>query len=218
MRNLAFYLKHRDAPPKFDVLNSDKDVVAAFAWRASYLTFEALRLRDQEKASWNSLLVDFWRLSTAHSQASVVKNNYDALQSDAARQSLDRNTADVVHNLFQLFAFYTLENAGQEFFSSRAVSGRQLVEIRNKAILSLMERIRPHAVRLVDSWQISDFVLDSSLGRADGNVYPDLFYRASQRNPLNGLTVDPYPNSKVLIRKDETAKYSNSGPQPRSKL
>ncbi len=203
-------MSNKDSPPSFDILNNDKDVVAAFAWRASYLTFEALRQRDQEKASWNSLLVDFWRLSTAHSQSLVVKYFYDALQSDTARQSLDSSTASVMRALFQLFSLYTLENAGQEFFASRAVNGRQLLQIKNKAVLSLMEQIRPHAVRLVDAWQIDDWVLDSSLGRSDGNVYPDLFYRASQLNPLNGLTVDPYPTSNVMIRRDETAKYSSA--------
>jgi acyl-CoA oxidase len=213
-------LSKKDSPPSFDVVNNDEDIVAAFAWRASYLTFDALRQRDQEKASWNSLLVDFWRLSTAHSQALVVKIFYDELKSDEARQSLDSNTAGVMHTLFQLFSLYTLENAGQEFVASRAINVRQLVQVKNKAILSLMQQIRPHAVRLVDAWQISDWVLDSSLGRSDGNVYPDLFYRASQRNPLNGLTLDPYPTSNVLIRRDETAKFKDPAHvQPRgSKL
>ncbi len=199
------------------MLNSDKDIVAAFAWRASYLTFDALKRRDQDKASWNSLLVDFWRLSTAHSQALVVKNFYDAVQN---AKGLDQSTSKVVHHLFRLFAYYTLENAGQEFFAARAVTARQLVEVRGPAVLNLMEQIRPHAVRLVDAWKIPDWVLDSSLGRSDGNVYADLFFRASQKNPLNGLTLDPYPTSDVMIRRDETAKYRDPAGQvqARSKL
>jgi len=66
--------------------------------------------------------------------------------------------------------------------------------------MKLMEDIRPHAVRLVDSWDFPDWQLDSSLGRYDGKVYEDMFYRASELNPLNSITVDPYPNSGVLFK------------------
>ena len=58
--------------------------------------------------------------------------------------------------------------------------------------------------RLVDSWDFPDWQLDSSLGRHDGKVYEDMFYRASELNPLNKITVDPYPNNKTLFRSDES--------------
>jgi acyl-CoA oxidase len=65
--------------------------------------------------------------------------------------------------------------------------------------MKLLDEIRPHAVRLVDAWKIPDWQMDSSLGRYDGNVYPDLFRRASQENPVNDLVFDPYPwNDNVL--------------------
>ena len=72
-----------------------------------------------------------------------------------------------------------------------------------------MKRIRPHAVALVDSWMIPDYLLDryvdrtynmneqsltkcfSALGRYDGRVYEDLFHRAHRLNPLNELTFNP---------------------------
>jgi len=73
--------------------------------------------------------------------------------------------------------------------------------------MTLLEDLRPHAVRLADAWQFSDWQLDSSLGRYDGKVYEDLFYRASELNPLNAMTIDPYPDSEVLIRKDERQKF-----------
>ena len=36
----------------FDILGSDEDIVAAFAWRASFLTFEASKHRDEQKKPW----------------------------------------------------------------------------------------------------------------------------------------------------------------------
>jgi acyl-CoA oxidase len=190
-----------------DILGSDSDLVAAFAWRTSFLTFEALKHRDAEKGSWNSLLVDFWRLSTAHSQYLVVKNFYDALQSEDLKRELDAETIDVLHKLFRLYALNTLEKEASEFYSSAAVTVRQIQLARTKTVMKLLEDIRPHALRLVDAWQFPDWQLDSSLGRSDGKVYEDMFYRASQLNPLNGLTIDPYPDSDVLIKKDETVKF-----------
>lgn len=188
----------------FDILSSDADIVAAFAWRTSFLTFEALKHRDVEKQSWNSLLVDFWRLSTAHSQYLVVKEFYAALQADSLTYELDPASVDVMRKLFRLFALNTLEKEASEFYTSGALTVRQIQLTRTKTVMQLLSDIRPHALRLVDAWNFPDWQLDSSLGRKDGKVYEDMFHRASRLNPLNGLTVDPYPESDVLIKRDET--------------
>ena len=193
----------------FDILSSDSDIVAAFAWRTSFLTFEALKHRDVEKNSWNSLLVDFWRLSTAHSQYLVVKNFYDALQSESLRYELDAPTIELLNKLFRLYALHILEKEASEFYSSAAVTVRQIQLARTKSVMKLLEEIRPHALRLVDAWQFPDWQLDSSLGREDGKVYEDMFHRASELNPLNGLTIDPYPDSPVLVKRDEREKYNS---------
>ena len=190
----------------FDILGRDEDIVAAFAWRSAFLTFEALKHRDEDKQSWNSLLVDFWRLSTAQSQYLIVKNFYEALRTNNIANELDEETLGLMHKLFRLYALNTVEREASEFFSSAAVTVRQIQLARTKAVMKLLEEIRPHAVRLVDAWRFPDWQLDSSLGRYDGKVYEDLFHRASQLNPLNALTVDPYPGSEVLVRKDERVK------------
>ncbi len=191
----------------FDVLGKDEDLVAAFAWRAAFLTFEALKHRDEEKSSWNSLLVDFWRLSTAHSQYLVVKKFYEALSAPDTTSSLDSTTVGLMHKLFRLYALNTLSQEASEFFSSAAVTVRQITLTRTKMVMKLLEEIRPHAVRLVDAWRFPDWQLDSSLGRYDGKVYEDLFRRASELNPLNAMTFDPYPDSKALLKKDDRASF-----------
>ena len=203
------FLDRRDMGAAFDVLGRDEDIVAAFAWRTSFLTFEALKHRDEEKNSWNSLLVDFWRLSTAHSQYLIVKNFYEALRSDTIAQELDSGTIALMHKLFRLHALHTLEREASEFFSSSAVTVRQIQLARTKAVMKLLEEIRPHAVRLVDAWRFPDWQLDSSLGRYDGKVYEDLFHRASEMNPLNALTIDPYPENETLVKKDERQNFKS---------
>ncbi|MCJ1475366.1 fatty-acyl coenzyme A oxidase [Lambiella insularis] len=206
---LQTFLSRRDMGAAFDILGRDEDIVAAFAWRAAFLTFEALKHRDEEKNSWNSLLVDFWRLSTAHSQYMIVKNFFEALRDDSVQQELDAETIALLQKLFRLYALHTLESEASEFFSSSAVTVRQIQLARAKSVMKLLEEIRPHAVRLVDAWQFPDWQLDSSLGRYDGRVYEDLFHRASELNPLNALTIDPYPDSEVLVKRDERVKFGS---------
>lgn len=202
-RILKEFIGRRDIGAAFDVIGNDSDLVAAFAWRVSFLTFEALRHRDEDKQSWNSLLVDFWRLSTAHAQYMVVKNFHDALNDPNTTQNLDAGTVSLLHKLFRLYALHTLEREASEFYSSSAVTVRQITLARTKTVMKLLEEIRPHAIRLVDAWKFPDWQLDSSLGRYDGKVYEDMFHRASELNPLNSIVFDPYPDSKVLFKKDE---------------
>ena len=96
-----------------------------------------------------------------------------------------------------------MERESSEFFSSAACTIRQIQLARTKTVMKLLEEVRPHAVRLVDAWKFPDWQLDSSLGRFDGKVYEDMFHRASELNPLNSVTFDPWPNSSTLFRKDD---------------
>ncbi|KAI1422735.1 hypothetical protein F5Y12DRAFT_717078 [Xylaria sp. FL1777] len=209
-RVFQHFIQRRDLGAAFDVLDNDQDLVDAFAWRVAFLTFEALKHRDEDKQSWNSLLVDFWRLSTAYAQYLAVKNFYEALQDKSTTTSLDQTTVALLHKLFQLFAFYHLTSHASEFFASAAVTVRQIQLARTKRTLALLQDIRPHAVRLVDAWKFPDWQLDSALGRYDGKVYEDMFHRASEVNPLNDEVIDPYPDSSVLFRTEKRAKAIKS--------
>ncbi|KAJ9623607.1 hypothetical protein H2203_005869 [Taxawa tesnikishii (nom. ined.)] len=206
---LSNFLARSSIGAAFDVLGKDEDIVAAFAWRSAFLTFEALKHRDEQKKAWNDLLVDFYRLSRAHSQYMVVKNFYEALNGPKISDDLDPETRTLMHKLFRLYALHTLESEASEFYTSAAVTVRQIQLARTDAVMKLLEEIRPHAVRLVDAWDFPDWQLDSSLGRYDGKVYEDMFYRASELNPLNAITVDPYPNSETLFKEDESKKFKS---------
>lgn len=51
------------------------------------------------------------------------------------------------------------------------------------AVSDLCKTIRKDAVSLVDSFNYSDFVVNSPLGRYDGNVYEDYFARVNKAHP-----------------------------------
>jgi len=201
----ACFLQDQPRSNPLNIQSSDEDIVSAFARRTSFLAFKALKRHDEEKVSWNNLLVDFQRLSAAYSQYLVVEDFYNTLQSPQLSSEVNSLTVELMRKLYRLFAWDLLEKAGMEFQECEAIQLGEILHIREKSIISLLEDIRPHSVCLVDIWNFPDWQLDSSLGRKDGMVYEDLFHRASQLNPLNNLTVDPNPNSEVLIRKEKRA-------------
>ncbi|KAF9888477.1 hypothetical protein FE257_008584 [Aspergillus nanangensis] len=172
---------------QLDILNNDQDILKSFQVRATALAYNAYRERVENKKSWNSLLVQLHKLSRAQSQSILVSKFFLTLSNEKNIPALAKET---LLNLFRLFALYTMETESYEFFSCGAASQGQLDQLSNK-IRDLMAQIRPHAVNLVDSWKIPDYLLDSALGRYDGRVYEDLFNRAHRLNPLNRETFNP---------------------------
>lgn len=77
------------------------------------------------------------------------------------------------------------------FFSSHQVS---LLQSR---LLTLLAELRPNAVALVDAFDYPDAVLDSALGRWDGNVYEALYDYALQ-SKLNEKQVKNIAFSALL--------------------
>jgi acyl-CoA oxidase len=95
---------------------------------------------------------------TAYSQWVLLYNFLEGVDNDfpSAGQATSR---EVLLLLFRLFAYNTMNNEQREFRRAAGLSDEQLDSLDDR-VLSLMDAIRPHAVRLVDAWSIPDFVLD----------------------------------------------------------
>ncbi|CAI7624126.1 unnamed protein product [Penicillium manginii] len=132
-----------------DVLASDRDVVQSFELRAAALTYDVYEQRVLKKQSWNSLLIQLHKLSK-------VTAFFESLSTD---DFLSDSTKTVMWDLFRLFAFHTMETEAFEFFCCNAVTKSDLDRLPAR-VQELMSRIRPHAVNLVDSWMIPDYLLD----------------------------------------------------------
>ncbi|GAA6010966.1 hypothetical protein JCM10207_004017 [Rhodosporidiobolus poonsookiae] len=192
------YIAGPEAKAKFRFAGDLSDpqlYVDAFGHRAAYLTATALRKRDVEKRSWNSLLVDIFRCSTAHSQYYLVLNFANAIQHDATLKS---NVAlhKVMTTCFELFATHTMDTEAAEFLSSGYLSPKQHELLRNR-LQALLAEIRPQAVPLVDSFGIPDYLLNSALGRSDGNAYESLV-KFAQHEPLNQVRFNVNVDDEAL--------------------
>lgn len=180
----------------FSIFKDDEDIVRAFHRRSRYLTYQAYIDREVKNRSWNSMLIQLRKVSHAESQSILVTNFWNALQDQGA--SLSLTLKGHLKNLFKLFAFYTMDAEARDFMKAKSVDDCDLDQLP-AVIQSLMMQIRPHAVKLVDSWKVPDFLLDSALGRSDGRVYEDLFNRAHRLNPLNEITFNPYYMSDEIV-------------------
>jgi len=94
-----------------------------------------------------------------------------------------------LQHLLALFAIGTIERELGEFTSDGFLSTQQCrwLKLNSSNLLAL---IRPNAVALVDAFDFSDFSLNSSLGRYDGDCYRDM-YRRAQKDPRNQTLVGP---------------------------
>lgn len=210
-RNLQHFYKAQSLPYSgtlFDILNNDKAIVHAFNWRSADLSFKAYKARIENNRSWNSMLIQLHKLSRAHSQAILVYNFHEALEND---KSICPRLQPVLRDCFRLFSLYTMDLESREFYNAGGVSNEQLDALPDR-IQELMAKIRPHAVNLVDAWNIPEYLLDSALGRYDGKVYEDLFNRAHRLNPLNKETFNPN------FWEEEIVKGSNDGAAILAKL
>ena len=181
-------------PSQLQIFERDEDIVEAFVRRSRDQTYRAHVERNEKHHSWNSMLIRLRKVSHSESQAILVANFHEAIQSDSISVALKKH----LQVLFRLFALYAMDADARDFARAKAVSDDDLDALPAK-IQDLMAQIRPHAVRLVDSWKIPDFLLDSALGRYDGKVYEDLFNRAHRLNPLNEITFNSNYKSEEII-------------------
>jgi len=79
-----------------------------------------------------------------------------------------------------------------------------LIRTQNETVLDLL---RPEAVTLVDAFDFPDHVLNSAVGRYDGNVYEALYESAitselNKREPFDGYDeyLRPYLDKEFLKR------------------
>ncbi|XP_019732078.1 peroxisomal acyl-coenzyme A oxidase 1 isoform X1 [Hippocampus comes] len=141
-----------------------------------------LQHNKRQEDAWNNSAIDLVRASDAHCHYVVVKLFADKLAGiDAASIHL------VLLTLARLYALHGISNNSGDFLQAGLLNGSQLLEITTR-IKELLSELRPNAVALVDAFDFHDRMLNSVLGRYDGNVYDHLFEWA-RRSPLNSTEV-----------------------------
>jgi len=124
--------------------------------------------------AWNSCAVELVNAVRAHCFNFILNNFMQQIQGV--------KDPKIKQVLTQLCCLYGCTNILDEMWIGYL--DHQQVRLVREAINDLLEQVRPNAVALVDAFDIPDRVLNSTLGRHDGNVYEAL-YESAKRSELN---------------------------------
>lgn len=150
------------------------------AYRATVMAGRLVDKMDREGQSWNRSLVDMQRLCDAHSDY-IVANYF--------RQHLNQLPKDspllpVLNQISTLLFLYALNQNTSDLFQLPQPFTIQQVDKIEQHLFTLIEKVREQAVPLVDAMGVSDFRLNSVLGRSDGKVY-EKYLEWAMEDPLN---------------------------------
>eukprot|EP01012_Entosiphon_sulcatum_P057344 TRINITY_DN810_c0_g1_i1.p1 TRINITY_DN810_c0_g1~~TRINITY_DN810_c0_g1_i1.p1 ORF type:complete len:686 (+),score=83.60 TRINITY_DN810_c0_g1_i1:2454-4511(+) len=177
-----------------DFHNSDT-LLELFKFRALKTTWVAGQRLDEERhgqnyeSAWNSCAVDLVHAARCHCYFIVLRNF--TLMTAALAEGPVRK---VLNRLCSLFALQHIqENVGDWLGHLSHIQVRAI----RAAVRQLLLELRPDSVALVDAFEFPDAVLNSALGRHDGNVYEAL-YEHAKKSPLNAR--DPFDGYEQHLR------------------
>nr|XP_046186196.1 peroxisomal acyl-coenzyme A oxidase 1-like isoform X2 [Oncorhynchus gorbuscha] len=170
-------------------VNDLASLVEAYKLRAAKLVEMAaksiqqeLQKRVSQEDAWNNSAIDLVRASDAHCHYVVVK-----LFAAKLGEIGDTGVHSVLSTLALLYALQGIQQHSGDFLQTGLLSVPQLSQVSQR-LKDLLAQLRPNAVALVDAFDYRDEMLNSVLGRYDGNVYEHMFEWA-RRSPLNKTEV-----------------------------
>uniref|UniRef100_A0A674DE26 Acyl-coenzyme A oxidase n=1 Tax=Salmo trutta TaxID=8032 RepID=A0A674DE26_SALTR len=143
---------------------------------------QELQKRVSQEDAWNNSAIDLVRASDAHCHYVVVK-----LFAAKLGEIGDTGVHSVLSTLALLYALQGIQQHSGDFLQTGLLSVPQLSQVSQR-LKELLAQLRPNAVALVDAFDYCDEMLNSVLGRYDGNVYEHMFEWA-RRSPLNKTEV-----------------------------
>jgi acyl-CoA oxidase len=128
--------------------------------------------------AFNRSAISMVTMAKTHGYLNIVKKFNDTVKDLAGH---DARCSEVMS---QLAAFFAITNIldGQQW---AGLLDFEEISLAEQTITDLCAALRPNAVALVDAFDFPDRVLNSDLGRYDGNVYEAL-YDFARTSDMNG--------------------------------
>ncbi|KAI4796160.1 hypothetical protein KUCAC02_029412, partial [Chaenocephalus aceratus] len=158
--------------------------LAAYKWLVCFLLEESQKKLEQQRvmgkndfeARNNSQVYSSRTLAMAYIEHNCLQRFHDL--------TVDEDTpADLRPVLSQLCALYGLWSLSTHMailYQGSYLSGRKPAELVQTAILTLCSQLKDDAVSLVDVFAPTDFILNSPIGYADGQLYKNLWSTVMQ--------------------------------------
>lgn len=162
--------------------------LAAYEWLVCYLLLESYQKLNEEKRSGrndfearNNSQVYYCRpLALAFLELTVVRRFHEYTHQSSVPPPLRA----ILGRLSALYALWTLSQHMALLYQGGYFSGEEAGKMIQNAILTLCSQLKDDAVALVDVIAPPDFVLDSPIGRADGELYKNLWTTVLQESEV----------------------------------
>eukprot|EP00887_Chlorella_sp_A99_P006224 scaffold3.g6224.t1 len=142
-----------------------------------------------EGAPWNGTTVDLIRCARAHCVLCLHKTFVESAAEAGALGALGGATVAALRRLVALHGVAVLEECAADMLEDGYINGKQAGLLREQR-RALVRAARPDAIALTDAFAYPDYLLNSALGRKDGDVYAALLEMAKS-SPLNRTDEGP---------------------------
>ncbi|XP_017768288.1 PREDICTED: probable peroxisomal acyl-coenzyme A oxidase 1 [Nicrophorus vespilloides] len=136
--------------------------------------------------AWNETSIELVGAAESHCRVNVVEIYYNMMLQ--IKNTVSEELRVVLFQLVNLYAVHIALRYTGDLLRYTNTLGKDIEELQSW-LEELLAAIRPNAVGIVDSFDIRDEILMSTLGSYDGNVYERLFEEAS-KSPLNAEPVN----------------------------
>ncbi|XP_068163891.1 peroxisomal acyl-coenzyme A oxidase 3 [Antennarius striatus] len=153
--------------------------VAAYRWLVCFLLEKSQKRLEEQKASGkdefearNDSQVYFCRsLAMAYIEHNCLQRFYERV----VDQDTPAGLRPVLTKLCALYGLWSLSSHMATLYQGNYCSGEKPAELIQMSIITLCSQLKDDAVALVDVLAPPDFILNSPLGNADGQIYRNLW-------------------------------------------
>jgi len=144
------------------------------------------RAQDNTDEAWNSCSLSWINAVRSHCYCFLLFNFTQEI-----KEVTEPKCKKALSNVCVLFALSTMLD------DSTFNLSRDQINLAKEALIQSMAILRPDATSLTDAFDIPENVLNSVIGRKDGNIYEALF-ESAKKSPLNQS--DPFDGYHEYLR------------------
>ncbi|XP_056884218.1 peroxisomal acyl-coenzyme A oxidase 3 isoform X2 [Takifugu flavidus] len=179
LNDLQTILPSRFTPTTVDQCLDSAVPVAAYQWLVCFLLeksqkrLEQLRAEGQDgfEARNNSQAYYCNSLALAFIEYNCLQRFHELVKD----QQTPAGLRPVLHKLCALYGLWSLSRHMGTLYQGSYMSGEKPAELLQLAILTLCAQLKDDAVALIDVMAPTDFILNSPLAQADGQLYKNLW-------------------------------------------
>jgi acyl-CoA oxidase len=150
--------------------------------------------------AWDCCLIDLVQAASHHSYVYVLDAFVQSVEK-ARNKCKDSNVSAILSKLLELFVLNRINKVSQIFLMDGFMNEKH-IDLIEKKIRGLLLEIRKQAVPLTDAFDLPDFLVNSPLGKSDGDIYNA--YMQTVKSAPGAMSKAPYWDElvKPCLRKD----------------